>query len=384
VIVVGGGPSGLYAAMLLAEEGFDVAVVEEHEAVGAPAHCTGVISNEVSSLFKVPESVVMNRPISCAIVSPSGRAVRLDGGDEEITVIDRALFDAELGAAALRAGAEVRTGIRVDRVRVEPRGVRVASARGFTAEARVVVLACGVGYRLTRQVGLGLPTLYLHSAQLEVDALDEPAPVVELHVGQRTAPQGFAWLVPVARDGRARLKIGLMSAGDAQAHLARFLARDVVAGRLAGPPGAAVRRLLPLGPLARTFADRVIAVGDAAGLTKPTTGGGIFYSLISGALAAETLALALRRDRLGGSALATYERGWKARLEPHLAISAYLRRLFVKLCDEEIEALAGSVCSDEILALIRRTASFNWHGGMLRSVVRQRDVRSVLVRALFR
>jgi flavin-dependent dehydrogenase len=128
----------------------------------------------------------------------------------------------------------------------------------------------------------------------------------------------------------------------------------------------------------------VLAVGDAAGLTKPTTGGGIFYSLLSASLAADTLVEALGRDRLGQRALAVYERRWKARLDPHLRVSSYLRRLLVKLRDDELEALAESVASDEVRELIRRTASFNWHGRMIRSVLRQRVVQSLLLRALLR
>ena len=64
--------------------------------------------------------------------------------------------------------------------------------------------------------------------------------------------------------------------------------------------------MLPLGPVSKTFADRVVAVGDAAGLVKPTTGGGIHYSLLSGSLAAEVLDGGLQRDRLHAAALGQY------------------------------------------------------------------------------
>ena len=382
-VVVGAGPAGLYSALLLAEEGFDVTVLEEHEALGAPVHCTGIISDELSDLFKVPDSLVLNRPTGCSIVSPSGRVVPFTSGGEEIAVIDRGQFDVELGSAAERAGAEIRTRFRVDRVWVEPGRVRVLSADGEGLWARVCILACGVGYRLQRQLGLGLPSLFLHSAQLEVDA-ELAGTAVELHLGEEIAPEGFAWLVPIDRDGYPRMKVGLMARGDAGEHLIRFLSHRRVAGRLAGEPGEPTRRLLPLGPLSKTHGQRVLAVGDAAGLTKPTTGGGIFYSLLSGLLAAEILTTGLRQDRLGGEDLRAYETRWRARLGPHLRISAYVRRLFMRLTDRDMDTLLQALVSDQVQELIRWTAHFNWHGDIIRSMLRQPGVKSVLFHALLR
>jgi geranylgeranyl reductase family protein len=381
--VVGAGPAGLSAARLLAEEGFDVAVLEEHASLGAPAHCTGVISDEVWGLFKVPDSLVLGRPSSCVVVAPSGRAVRLSGSDEGIAVIDRAQFDAELGAAALRAGAEIRTGFHVDRVRVDSRRAVAVGPAGEGVTARVAILASGVSYGLSRGLGLGLPSMFLHSAQLEVGARSAPS-AVELHLGQERAPGGFAWLVPIVRDGGPRVRVGLMAQGDAERRLRGFLASPHVAGQLAEAPGAAIRRLLPLGPIEKTYGERVLAVGDAAGLTKPTTGGGIFYSLLSGALAAETLVEALRRDRLEAAALRAYERRWRARLDAHLRISGYLRRIFVRLADAEIDALVAAIDTDDLQEVIRRTAHFNWHGDVIRSLLRRPGISSLLLSTLLR
>ena len=39
-------------------------------------------------------------------------------------------------------------------------------------------------------------------------------------------------------------------------------------------------KILPLAPVPKTFTGRVVAVGDDAGLVKPTTGGGIYYGLV--------------------------------------------------------------------------------------------------------
>jgi flavin-dependent dehydrogenase len=125
-------------------------------------------------------------------------------------------------------------------------------------------------------------------------------------------------------------------------------------------------------------------VGDAAGLTKPTTGGGVYYSLLSGLLAAETLSEALRRDRLEAGDLRGYEGRWRARLGPHLWISSWVRHLFARLTDPELEKLLDALASDDAQRVIQDTARFNWHGDFIWAVLRQSGVKSTLLQAIFR
>ncbi len=382
VIVVGAGPAGLYTALRMAEEGLGVLVLEEHTGIGFPTHCTGVVSAETNSLYKIPDEIVLNRPAACLVVSPGGREVEFQDPGEEIAVLDRAGFDQALAASAQEAGAAVRTDCRVEQVETRPEFVEVVTSRDERVRARTLVLACGVTFRFHGMLQSRLPSPVLHTAQIELDAT--PAERLEIHFGRQIAPEGFAWLVPIRRAGRTRLKAGVLLRGDARAHLRRFLAHPGIASRLTDGVAEPVRRILPLGPARRSYAHRVLAVGDAAGLTKPVTGGGIFYSLLSAQYAAETLIEALGDDDLSARRLARYEARWRERLMPEIRTGSWFRRLLANLSDREMDTFVTALASDSVQSVIRQRARFNWHRSLILTVIKQPGIKSILLRSLFK
>ena len=384
VAIVGGGPAGLLAATRLAESGLDVLLFEEHAKVGEPTHCTGIVSLETAEYAKIPDELVLGRLQRARLVGPAGAEashVWTAGGGEAILAMDRAAFDQGLARQAMEAGAVLSPGTAVTNVEVAEDGVSVETLAG-TLRARACVLACGVSYRFQRTLGLGLPGAAIHTAQTEVDAT--PDDVVEVHFGRAVAPNGFVWTVPVMRDGRARLKVGVMATGNAGAYLERFLRRPDVEARLLAPAPPPVRRLLPLRPIARTVTERVLVVGDAGGFTKPTTGGGIFYSLLTASLAAETLIEGFNAGRLDEAFLARYEERWQQRLGNELRVGDWLRQLVTRCTDDEIERLVGALASQEAQALVQRTARFNWHRDLIVALARHPGVAALLFRTLFR
>jgi flavin-dependent dehydrogenase len=296
-------------------------------------------------------------------------------------VIDRRAFDRTLADMAARAGAEVKYGVRVTAIDVHEDHVDIGVDGGRSLQARAVVLACGASYSFQRKLGLGMPALYLSSAQLELPAAR--AGEVELYFGSEVAPRGFAWAVPVRRPSGPHVRIGLMSDGESADHFRRLIER--IGPGWGVPPGAGGeprRRLLPLGAIRRTFATRVLAVGDAAGLVKPTTGGGIYYSLVSAGIAAGVLGDALRADALDARALGVYEKLWRARLMPEFRSQLALRVLIQRLSDPEIDDLFELARTDGIMPIVKRTARFNRHRDLIVALFKHPPARRVLFRRL--
>jgi flavin-dependent dehydrogenase len=128
----------------------------------------------------------------------------------------------------------------------------------------------------------------------------------------------------------------------------------------------------------------VLVVGDAGGFTKPMTGGGIFYSLLTATLAAETLVEASQRERFDAAFLARYERRWQDRLGPELQVAAWMRDLASRLTDADISTLLRALMRRDIQRFIRATARFNWHAELVLALLQHRDLMGVLFRALVR
>jgi digeranylgeranylglycerophospholipid reductase len=180
--------------------------------------------------------------------------------------------------------------------------------------------------------------------------------------GSEVAPSGFAWLVPVTRGRVPHARIGLMSSTRIRERFATLLSGLCATAGLNPATIPSPRlKMLPLGPVPRTYSERVLAVGDAAGLVKPTTGGGIHYSLLSGSLAAEVLDGALRKDQLAAASLSHYERRWRQRLGREIRMGLAFRRIAARLSDESIDAIIELARVNGVIPLLQETASFNWH-----------------------
>ncbi len=335
VLVVGAGPAGAATAILLAEQGLAVTVLERGPRA-RPKVCGEYLSPEAGR--------VLDR-LGALKVLDAGGAVALAG--MRITAPDGTVLTGRYGAVggfrpyreqAIGVSRATLDGALLDRVRAQPvdlyLGVRVTDVVvehgdvvgvvgvdgvGARVEmrARVVVAADGRASAIAHALGCRHPHRLARMALVTyVVGVPDCRDVGEIFVD----PPDYAILNPLAPDRvNLSLVVPLAHAVPWRSRLEDFFAARVkqlphLARRLAG-----ARRVAPLssmGPLAyRVTPPReggVLFVGDAAGFYDPFTGEGIFTALRSAELAADTLVTALRADDVSAAALAAYGRARRA------------------------------------------------------------------------
>jgi digeranylgeranylglycerophospholipid reductase len=378
VIIVGAGPAGSYMAHELASSGYDVAVFEEKSAPGLNACCTGIISTECFQSLDLGTDVILTKVNSAKFFSPSGRCLRFQTERVQAYVVNRLLLDKAITSKAQSQGAQYFFSSPVidiipgkDSIQAET----LCSGAREIFSARAVVLANGFRPKLPRKLGLGKIKNFLVGAQAEIEV--ENVNEFEVYFGQEIAPGAFAWLVPTSIN---KAYVGLLATSQAKQHLQKFLNNLSCQGRITSREVEIEQKAIPIGTLARSYGDRVVVIGDAAGQVKPTTGGGIYFGHLGARIAAEVLDEALRSDNLTADQLSRYQKQWKAKMGKEISHGYWARWAYAKLSDRQIEGIFNILDSDGIAEALLNSNnfSFDWHSRLVLAVLRRSSAYPLL------
>ncbi len=382
VVVIGAGPSGLYAASLLAEAGWSVKVFEKKSSIGKNILCTGILGKEAFQKFGLPEDSVLSELSHMKMISPYGTSLDYDHKETFAWVVDREKFDLNLARRAECCGAEIQTMTRVEDIKVHEDRVELFSISKKRGEekhrAKAAVLATGIEFRLHKKLGLGYPSHFINAAQVELENVMQQGPMVM--VGNEVAPGAFAWNIPL---DKKRARLGLITEKEPGEYLKKLVSR-LYPEKREEEDGLKYRtKVIAQGPVSRTFSDRVISVGESAAQVKTTTGGGLYYGLLCSRIAAEVILKNLPKDSLTSADLYEYERAWKKAIKRELLIGYYARKTCSRLSDQDIEKLFQLARSNGVFPLIRDKGRFDWQVDLILELAKKAPIPSLkaLIRA---
>jgi flavin-dependent dehydrogenase len=335
VVVVGAGPAGAASAILFAERGFDVLVLER-AAFPRPKLCGEYLSPETArvldrlGVLKSLDTAGATPLAGMRITAPDGTVLTARYGPvgpwrpyrDHAMAVPREVLDTLLAERMRALPIDFRERVRVTDVVIE--GGRVVGVDGVDAggatqrfRARLVVAADGRASVVAHRLGLRSQHRLARMALVTyVGGLAGVGELGEIFVD----PPDYAILNPVA-PGRVNMSlvVPLRDAARFSDRPDTFFAARVkqmrhLAARVAG--GDIVARVRALGPLAYHVrppeVGGVLLVGDAAGFYDPFTGEGVFAGLSGAELAVDTASEALRAGDCSAAALGAYTRAWRA------------------------------------------------------------------------
>ena len=290
VAIVGAGPAGATAALVLARAGVEVALLDRAPLPRDKTCGGGVVARALESLpsgVGIPVERRLGRVESR--FADAGVAVTVERETPLVHMAMRAPLDLALAEAARAAGAVLHAPCALERVGLAPDHVQLETSRG-PFRARFLVAADGATGPTARAAGWTEPLASVPALDAEV----EVPPSVLARFADRarfdlgTPAGGYGWIFPKA--DHLSVGVGVFTRGAARRRLRDELARYLHA---VGLGEASVRRVrgapIPVRPRRDAARGRVLLAGDAAGLADPLTGEGISLAILSGRLAAESL-----------------------------------------------------------------------------------------------
>ena len=360
VVIVGAGPAGGRVATHFASRGHSVLMLEEHEEIGRPFQCAGLVTpnamKEVGLFHSILEEVD-----GALIHGPSGTLVPVGSeGKVRTYVVCRKIFDQGVVKQSLEFGADIWLNSKPIDANVLDNHVELKISKNGepTDITASLLIGCDGAHSWTRRhFKMGKPKELMIGFQAEVVGYEGRERWLEMFSGSEIAPGFFAWVIPSGNDSH---RIGLWSTAK------RLQGRSIEqcydnlikhplwenrfsniseTARYCGP--------VPSGMVKTPYKDRVILIGDSAGMAKPTTGGGIgpAFEQISGII--EKLSVAVNNNQLDKKTLHGICSRHFSKMQKDQNRARALRNLLVSDCsDEVLDKHFNSFAKPEVIKLI--------------------------------
>ncbi|NOH12527.1 MAG: geranylgeranyl reductase family protein [Chloroflexi bacterium] len=350
VVIVGAGPGGSATAHFLAQGGLDVLLLDKAE-FPRDKTCGDALSPRALAVIDEMGLKTRLRQYGAAsqeveFVAPNGRSVHAHipkhaGLSSETRIVPRFELDNLLFQRTLESGVTSEQGVHVTGVEIEAGKVTVQGRRKgkqIAFQAQLLVIATGASSKLLLQLGIleEQPQTMLASRVYYKDIQNLPQRLI-FRYDDIVLP-AYNWIFPVSSSS-ANIGAGFFRVG-ANAHkmpktsqtaLEKFLQTSSLKSLLKGARQSGPVKGYPLRvdfSTARTYDERIIIVGEAAGLVNPLTGEGIDYSLESAQIAAEFICDAFMQGEFSAEALSGYDALLREQFQDQFVANTRIRDLF--------------------------------------------------------
>jgi menaquinone-9 beta-reductase len=318
VCIVGAGPAGSTAAYLLSRQGLSVALIDRARFPRDKTCGDGItprgarVLERIGALDRIAQQGFACRGVDVRGPGAFGETVEFTmrfgrcraGGPSDLIVLPRLALDDLLLAHARSAGLTYHDATKVVGIETHETHARVVTDSALSIDARTVVLATGAESQLLRACGLlAQKPAVEHAARVYFDEVSGLTDRVVLFFDGVDLP-GYGWIFPTSPTS-ANIGCGAFAQNELPPNAAHrampqaqrlemlIATHPMLVRMLAGAKRSGPLRAYPLRTdFHRDFAgrERLLVIGEAAGLVNPITGEGIDYALESAEFVAAAFA----------------------------------------------------------------------------------------------
>ncbi len=345
VIIVGGGPGGLYAASVI-DKGYKVIVFEKDEVIGEPIICAEGISNYIlKQFFNGTDFPFIRNTFKKVKIKYKGYEANVDITDMGVVTIDRTKFEQYIARKVQEEkGFEIRTNSFVVDAKVDDDGVRVFLENGEEFFGKIIIIADGVESYLPGKVGINsvcsLKDMYSCYQKIISDGtIDDDVMIFDFTPS--VTPGGYLWVFPRGNK-EANFGIGVTSSEDCEKPY-----KLLEEYRQKYYPESKILREFPgcvgVNQLAKIYGERAMVVGDSARAADPITGGGIDNALRTGNFAGIVANLVLKGNDFSARRLSQYQELVEKDNGYSLKKQNQLREMLIEMSEEELDKFFISI-----------------------------------------
>ena len=317
IAVIGGGPVGLYAAALCKNMGYKIAVFEEDREIGKPLRCSGLISGNIRKFLpRIEKWGVIENEVDAAILHSKRSELMLEKR-KAAYVINRSLFDKKLSESVER---DIILGCRVIGLDVLKNGTRIHTNKGIF-ESEMALVCNGPNSTVGRRFS---GSMQIVKGLMAIKQEKNCAKNVDLYFDKELLGDGFFWKIPRGQT----TEYGIWGRRVKFADVEKFFGIKNYE-KFAG--------MIPVTPVKKSYSERLLLVGGAAGQSKPWSGGGVIYGLTCAEMAAKIVEKAFRFNDFGESVLKEYELLWRRRIGKQIKFGIALRKFLERSSNLQLD-----------------------------------------------
>ena len=327
VVVVGAGPAGSTAAKFLSEKGVKVLLIDKSKFPRDKPCGGGIPIRTLKKFSYLNKNLIESYSYGGALHSTSPKCMlEIPKNKPLIGMVLRKKFDYELVKLAIDNGSIFSDGKTAQNIDIQDNKVKIKVSDGSEIESQLVIGADGVWSTVAKQCNLrdtnmDVGLCLFKEIPISTEILDKYYTKKRLSHAYIKVQDlvGYGWIFPKKQhlnigicelkssDNKSKSKVNLKGIFN---NFIKILKQDELI-----PKNISFERCrgaaLPLKPVAKTYTNRVILCGDAAGLINPATGEGIDYAMTSGKIAAGVITEALEVNDMSEKFLSKYESIWK-------------------------------------------------------------------------